>query len=82
MREAGIQEFFSEGNIIPLTILYEDFIQQYEPTIRTILDYIEVDHGTVKIPQPYFSPTSDEISEEWVQRFRHELQMEWVNKGW
>src|SRR5512133_3228677 len=82
MREAGIQEFFTEGHIIPLTIVYEDFIQQYEQTIRNILESLELDSASIKISPPYFSPTADDITEEWTQRFRQELQANWVNRGW
>jgi LPS sulfotransferase NodH len=82
MREAGIQEFFDEGNIVPLTIVYEDFIQQYEETIRKILEYLELDHTSVKISSPYFAQTADDVSEEWTRRFRQELQLTWDNKGW
>jgi len=82
MREAGIQEFFSEGNIVPLTIVYEDFIQEYEKTLRKILEYLEINTNNVEIPVPSLAPTADSISEEWVQRFREELQEGWSNRGW
>jgi trehalose 2-sulfotransferase len=82
MREAGMQELFSEGNIAPLTIVYEDFIQEYEKTVRKVLEFLELDTMDVKIPPPYFAPTADHISEEWVQRFRQELQKDWKNRGW
>lgn len=82
MREAGIQEFFAEGNIVPLTIVYEDFIQQYEETVRDILDFLALDQSAVRIAPPYFSRTSDEVSEQWVQRFRQEVQSHWPNRGW
>ena len=82
MREAGIQEFFTEGNIAPLTIVYEDFIQQYEQTIRTILDYLELDSETVTMAPPALIKLADSVSEEWAQRFREERQNGWVNRGW
>lgn len=82
MREAGIQEFFSEGNIVPLTIVYEDFIQRYEQTIKTILTYLELDSASVIIQPPYFAQTADSVSQEWTQRFREELQDGWQNQGW
>jgi LPS sulfotransferase NodH len=82
MREAGIQEFFSEGNIVPLTIVYEDFIQEYEKTLRKILEFLELDTSSVEIPDPSLAVTADAISEEWVQRFREELQEGWMNRGW
>jgi LPS sulfotransferase NodH len=70
MREAGIQEFFSEGNIVPLTIVYEDFIQEYEKTVRKMLEFLELDTNNVEIPVPSLAQTADAISEEWAQRFR------------
>ena len=82
MREAGIQEFFSEGDIVPLTIVYEDFIQEYEKTVRMILAFIGLDTIHLEIPPPSLSRTADDISEEWVQRFREELQEGWSHRGW
>ncbi len=82
MREAGIQEFFSEGNITPLNIFYEDFVQEYEQTIRTILNYLELDSRPATIAPPALTKTADAVSEEWVQRFREERQHGWTNRGW
>ena len=82
MREAGIQELFTEGNIVPLTIVYEDFIQEYEKTVRRVLEFLELDTIGVEIPAPSLSQTADSISEEWVQRFREERQQGWKNRGW
>ncbi len=82
MRETGIQEFFSEGNIVPLTIVYEDFIQEYEKTVRKVLRFLELDAASIKIPSPSLAQTADDLSEEWVQRFREELQSGWENRGW
>ncbi len=82
MREAGLQEFFAEGNIVPLTIVYEDFIQEYERSIRLILDYLGLEVASAKIDKPYFTKLADEISEEWAQRFRAERQNGWPNVGW
>lgn len=82
MREAGTQEFLAEGNIVPLTIVYEDFIQEYEKTIRAILDYLGLNPTSVNIDTPYFTKLADNISEEWAQRFREERQTGWPNRGW
>jgi LPS sulfotransferase NodH len=82
MREAGIQEFFAEGNIVPLTIVYEDFIQEYEKTVRKILAFLRLNVIPLEISQPALAQTADDISEEWVQRFREELQEGWRNRGW
>lgn len=82
MREAGIQEFFSEGNIAPLTLVYEDFIQEYEKTVRMVLEFLELNTIDVNVLPPHYAQTADKLSEEWVQRFREERQKSWENKGW
>ena len=82
MREAGIQEFFSEGDILPLTIVYEDFMQEYEKTVRRVLEFLELDTIDLDIPSPALVPTADDISEEWAQRFREDRQKSWKNQGW
>lgn len=82
MREAGIQEFFTEGGIAPLNIFYEDFIQDYEGTVHTILDYLELGSSSVTIAPPALTILADDVSEEWVQRFREERQDGWTNRGW
>ena len=82
MREAGIQEFFSEGNIVPLTLVYEDFIREYEKTVRKVLEVLELNTISLKIYPPALAQTADDVSEDWVQRFREERQTGWVNRGW
>ncbi len=82
MREAATQEFFAEGGIIPLTIVYEDFIQEYEKTVYRILEFLELDAEAVPIQPPQYARLADDISEEWVQRFREEKQSGWQNRAW
>jgi LPS sulfotransferase NodH len=82
MREAGIQEFFSEGGIVPLTITYEDFVQDYEGTVRAIMEYIDLDSKSVTIAPPAQAQLADDFSEAWAQRFREERQQGWTNRGW
>lgn len=82
MREAGIQEFFAEGDIVPLTIVYEDFVQEYEQTVRRILDYLELDSQSAFIAAPALTQLADASSEDWAQRFRQERQEGWENRGW
>ena len=83
MREAGIQEFFSEAGIVPLTLVYEDFVAEYELTIRRILNFLDIPgRDKVVIPQLYFEKLANDLSEEWVHRFRRELQADWQYWGW
>jgi Stf0 sulphotransferase len=81
--EAGIQELFSEGGIVPpLTSFTKTLCQQYEQTIGTVLGFLDLDDRSVTIPEPHLAKTSYDISEEWVQRFRKERQAERKNSGW
>ena len=83
LREAAIQELFSEGDIVPLTIVYEDFIADFEGTIRGTLDFLDVTvPERITIEPPFFTKLADDVSEEWVQRFRHERQQGWTNIAW
>lgn len=82
LRECAIQEYFKNENINPLTIVYEDFISDYENTIRRILDFLELDHSNIIIQAPPIFKTATDFSEEWVQRFRSELQQGWDKVIW
>ena len=54
-REAGIQEFFKEGGISPLTVVYEDFILNYKETVHEILEFLKIPEiGQVQIAPPYY----------------------------
>jgi LPS sulfotransferase NodH len=83
LREAAIQEFFTEGGIVPLTIVYEDFIADYAGTVQRVLDFLAIHSPErVKIAPPRYEKLADEVSEAWVQRFRRECQQGWKNIGW
>ena len=82
MREAGIQEFFTEAGIVPLTIVYEDFVQCYETTVLDILADLGIPSNGVKVTPPYYDQLADEVSQNWAQRFRQERQVGWKHRGW
>lgn len=83
MREAAIQEFFTRGDITPLTIVYEDFIRNVDETIKRILDFLEIEYDPgLHIESLHYERLADDISEEWVQRFRKERQAAWDNAVW
>ena len=80
IREAAIQDFFNSGSIIPLTIVYENFIFAYEETIRNILNYLELPNTEeVSIAPPPLQKLADDVSQQWVQRYRREKQQGWNN---
>jgi LPS sulfotransferase NodH len=82
MREAGMQEFFTEAHIVPLTVVYEDFVRRYEITVFEILAYFGISSEGVTVTSSYYEQLADDISEEWAQRFRQEKQDRWEHIGW
>ncbi|WP_240547773.1 Stf0 family sulfotransferase [Paenibacillus lignilyticus] len=82
LREAAMEEFFVEGGITPMTIVYEDFIRNYEGTVLDILTYLGIATEGVVVAPPHFDPIADDIAEQWVQRFREERQNGWTNRAW
>lgn len=83
IREAVWGDYFSKHNITPHIVVYEDYIRDMENTVRGILDFLDIEiptSFTVKTPQ--LKPTANELSEEWVQRYREEKQKDWWAKFW
>jgi LPS sulfotransferase NodH len=80
--EAAMEQFFSEEGIVPLTIVYEDFILDYEGTVMKVLEFLNVPLENVKVSPPSLDRLADDVSEQWVQRFREERQKEWENIRW
>ena len=56
-------------------IVYEDFILGYEETVRQVLDYLNIHTENVSIAPPVLDRLADNVSEEWVHRFREERKM-------
>ena len=82
MREAAIESFLSEVGVAPLTLVYEDFILEFEKTIRSVLRFLGLGGEAVSITSPGFSKLADDVSEAWVQRFRADKQKGWTNRAW
>jgi LPS sulfotransferase NodH len=75
LREADIQDRFDRWSIVPHTVIYEDFIANYEVTVRGVLDYLQIpDRRGIPIPAPAYDALADEVSEAWTVRFRHECE--------
>ena len=82
LKEAAMQAYFERYQIVPLTIVYEDFIRDYETTIHRILDYLELADQDYTIGPMFYKKTSDDHSEQWVERFRNDLQKDWKERPW
>lgn len=81
LRECAIEDYFSRNNIKPLTLVYEDFIDRFEETLKQILDFLDVAGGNISSPK-YYNKTANVGSEIWVQRFRKELQEKMGVQAW
>lgn len=73
-REAGIQDLLSELRVSPLTIAYEDFAADYAGTVWDVLVFLGLNDSVSEIPSPLLACTSDDVNEEWLQRFVADLK--------
>lgn len=72
-REAGLRELHEELGVSPLVVVYEDFVQEYEQTVRGVLDYLGLGGFVSKVPPPLLARTSNDVDERWVERFLSDL---------
>lgn len=76
-------DYFAANDIAPLVLVYEDFIHDFEGTVRRVLDYIGVPMpDEMSIPQPKLKQLADVRTEAWVQRYRREKQAGWWAQFW
>jgi len=62
------QGYFRECGVQPYTVVYEDFVQNYEGTIRDILRHVGAPEAeTAVIAQPRLRPQSDGLSRSWAE---------------
>ncbi len=80
--ESSIQAFLDQGEVVPLTLVYEDFVREYDATIKTVLTFLGLDAQEYNIESPYLVKMADEVSDAWVERFRIEMQAAWKSKRW
>jgi trehalose 2-sulfotransferase len=69
----GFQEecwlrFFQQQGIIPFQVVYEEFVANYEATIRQVLAFLELE--TAFVPSPKSVRQADETSGNWEMRYR------------
>jgi LPS sulfotransferase NodH len=83
MREAVWQEFFDRLGVSPLTVAYEDFAADPEQVTRQVLDHLGLEPGTGwRLAELPLRPIADELSEDWVRRYRRERQADWEQVIW
>lgn len=83
MRDAVWADYFTQHQIVPHVIVYEDFVPQKEATIRGIFDFLDIElPSSYTLPDSMHKPTANALSEEWVQRYRAEKQQDWWTTFW
>ncbi len=67
---AAWQRFFTENDIQPLVIIYEDLVSCYEETVRETLQHLKIPGVEALAVAPVsMKKQADEQSEQWVQRY-------------
>lgn len=61
--------FFKALGIRPHRVIYEDFVAAFEPTMAGVLEYLGFPGQP--IPAPRLKQQADDVSEEWIQRYRN-----------
>jgi LPS sulfotransferase NodH len=74
-REEDVWEaFVGRHAITPHRVVYEDFVEAQEQTVRGVLDAIGVDApADLHLPPPALDRQADELSDEWVERYLAEV---------
>jgi trehalose 2-sulfotransferase len=70
--EAEWQRYFGECGVRPYVVVYEQFRAAYQPTIMGILENLGVDTDGIDIDVPTRRSQTDELSDEWIDRYRQD----------
>ena len=65
-----------------MTVVYEDFIANYDETVTATLDFLGLPHAQPGPLPARYEKIADALSEEWVQRYRSERQKTWGSAAW
>ena len=71
--EESWERFFTLGQLSPLRLIYEDFVGDYDATVRRVADFVGVDSTTLTIPPPRLRKQSRPASVEYAARYRADL---------
>ncbi|MEM6397924.1 MAG: Stf0 family sulfotransferase [Bacteroidota bacterium] len=77
LREAATQAYFTKNAIVPITLVYEDWVADFQGSIAQILLALDEDPNRAVDVLPTLLKTASQGSEIWVERFRAELQTGW-----
>jgi LPS sulfotransferase NodH len=69
-QEDGWRRFFTEHGIPALVLVYEDFIETYDDTVHSALNFLGLRSPGIALPGPALRQMADAESQAWEQRFR------------
>lgn len=73
--EAGWRDFFADAGIDPIHVHYEELVADYEGTARRVVAELGITAPTdLRFGERRLEAQADELTEQWVQRFRREAQ--------
>lgn len=73
--ECAWEEFFTRAGITPFTVVYEDLVRTFEPTVRRLLDDLGIALPTrYEFGDPRVKKQADATSEEWVERYHRDAR--------
>lgn len=79
-RDALWEQFFSQHNIEPMRLTYEQFDEDPEGTVRAVLRFMEIeDWETIPIQLADNKRQSNKVNEYWYKRYMNEAT--WMGKG-
>jgi LPS sulfotransferase NodH len=68
--DLGWVTFFARCHLSPYVLWYEDFCENYQATIRNVLQYLDIPGADAcVITSPRLRKQADLVSEEWVRRY-------------
>ncbi|MEM8585040.1 MAG: Stf0 family sulfotransferase [Bacteroidota bacterium] len=77
LREAATQAYFEQNGIVPLTLVYEDMIHDFQGAVDSILHALGEEGMIASETVPELKKTATPMSEIWVERLRSDLQSNW-----
>lgn len=68
------ESLFDRHGIEPHRVVYEEFVDAQEQTVRAVLDALDVDApADLHLPPPALDRQADQLSDEWAERYLSEV---------
>ncbi len=81
IRDIANQEYLVKHKLDFITITYEDLVSNPSKVLRNVMSHLGLQPIDI-VPKFSFQKTANQINEEWVERFKEDIQSEWETKVW